>query len=428
MVPRAHRSNAVVTPARDPASCIQMRRAAFALCLLIAAAAHAQTFALHGFGTARGVNASGPPSWLDGGFGRLSAGDGHTEALAVLQLGADWTPSPYFDLHASGVARRQATHAGRPAGIVDAYADVRAIRGRDTLQLRVGQFFLPSSRENKGELWTSPYMISFSALNTWIGEELRPVGADLEWRHETSSGMVLTAAATAFQNNDSLGALLGWRGWTIGNRLSVYNEVLPLPPLATLPTFFSGQRSDGTKPFGRDLDGRTGYAARVRSALPERANVQVMHVDNRGDRALSHGVYAWATAFTLLSLEIGRTDDTVFAAEYADGRSGMGFRGGGWVQMDLHAGYALVSHRRARNRFSARFDHFGTRDRDHSAAETNSEDGHAWTAAWMFDVTPKMRAGAEITQVTGDRPAAAESGYAASMAGRAVTLELRYGF
>ena len=38
----------------------------------------------------------------------------------------------------------------------------------------------------------------------------------------------------AFRNNDSMGALLAWRGWSVGNRLSVYDEVLPLPPLTTL--------------------------------------------------------------------------------------------------------------------------------------------------------------------------------------------------
>ena len=33
--------------------------------------------------------------------------------------------------------------------------------------------------ENTGPLWTSPYTISSSAINTWLGEELRAGGVRL---------------------------------------------------------------------------------------------------------------------------------------------------------------------------------------------------------------------------------------------------------
>ena len=397
--------------------------------LLLALPLHAQTFDLTGFLTARGVNAGGPPSWLAGGFGRLGTGGDRNALFATAQAGIDWTPVPWFDVHVSGIARREPeSYGGDAVGIVEAYADLRAVLPNDTIQLRAGQFFLPTSRENRGALWTSPYTISFSALNTWIGEELRPIGADLEWRHVTGGGYVLTGAATAFQGNDSLGALLGWRGWTVGNRLSVYNEVLPLPPIVTLPTLFPSQRDDGTKPFGPDLDGRTGFAGRARFSAPERAMIQVAWVDNRGDRALSRGEYAWATEFTILSAEVGHPDRTIVAAEYAIGESGMGFRGTPWVQMDLHAGYLLVSHKRGRNRISGRFDAFGTSDRDGSRAETNEESGRSWTFAWLYDVTPKLRGGVEFTQITGDRVPARESGFDPSTDARSLTVELRYAF
>ena len=96
-----------------------------------------------------------------------------------------------------------------------------------------------------------------------------------------------------------MGALLAWRGWAIGNRLSTYSEVLPLPPLSSLETSFPLQRKDGTKPFGTDLDGRTGYSARVRYSDPQPANVIYTYLDNRGDRELHRGEYAWATKFHL---------------------------------------------------------------------------------------------------------------------------------
>ena len=39
--------------------------------------------------------------------------------------------------------------------------------------------FLPTSRENVDPLWQSPYTLTLSSLNTWIGEEVRLAGLDV---------------------------------------------------------------------------------------------------------------------------------------------------------------------------------------------------------------------------------------------------------
>jgi hypothetical protein len=71
---------------------------------------------------------------------------------------------------------------------------------------------------------------------------------------------------------------------------------------------------------------------------------------------------------------------------------------------------------------------FSADDLDRSAAEDNHESGRSWTLTWMFDVTPKLRAAAEFTQVTGDRNAAQQYGFDPSTTGRSVTLEARWRF
>jgi len=366
----------------------------------------------HGYVAARGVNATGPASWLEGGGGRLEAGGDRDDVSGVAQLGFDWNPSQTFTLHLSGAARREL--GDEQLGLIEAYAEARF----GEVQLRAGQFFLPTSRENKDALWASPYSINFSALNTWIAQEVRPVGVDLAWRHETQRGHAVTAGLTAFQGNDTMGALLGWRGWTVGNRLSTFGEVLPLPPLGP---FFVDQRDDGTKPFGRDLDGRTGYAARVRYAIPQWGNIQYAYVDNRGDRELHRGEYAWATDFHLVSGEIGDPDRVIVAAEFMRGSTGMGFAPA-FVQGDFYAAYALVSGKRGRNRWTGRFDFFGVDEQDFSLGGPTDESGRSWTLTWLFDVTQALRAGAELTQVTGNNFAGEDTN------GRSVTLELRYTF
>lgn len=401
-----------------------------ALIALAAVSASGETFSLRGFANGRGTYATGHPSWIEGGFGHLDVGglgprEGRGSALASAQLAVEWSPAGWLTLHVHGLARAEPSRfAGSRAGLVSAFVQGHFERGAHEWQLRAGQFFLPTSRENVGDLWSSPYALSFSALNTWIGEEFRPLGVDAQWRVLASS-MVVTTGLTAFRSNDSMGALLGWRGWSIGDRVSVYNEVLPLPPLTSLRTLFGDQRDDGSKPFGPDLDGRAGFAGRVRLTWPERATIQFTRVDNRGDRRLYRGEYAWQTRFHLISGEIGRQDSTIAAAEYMSGSTGMGFPPV-FVDLDFYAAYVLLSHKSGRQRFTFRYDVFQTEERDFSIAERNDEHGRAWTLTWLIHVTSRIRGGIEFTQLTGNRAAIGEMALDPSIDGRSITAEVRY--
>jgi hypothetical protein len=394
--------------------------------LFAVTAARAQSsFTINGFLTAREAYVTGQRSWIAGGFGRLGAGadgvDGHAyRGNAVAQLGADWRPTSWLTAHAQLLGRAEPSGSrGRRAGVVEAFVELH----NEHWRLRGGQFFLGTSRENVGPLWTSPYMQTFSALNTWIGEEYRPVGVDLQW----SPNFYGSLGATAFRNNDTMGALLAWRGWSVGNRLSVYDEVLPLPPLVSLKSGFADQRN-GTIPFERDLDGRTGYAVRGRLQLPERAMLQVAHIDNNGDRREYRDEYAWRTRFNVVSAEAGSSSPVTVLAEYTWGKTGMGARPI-FVDADFYAGYLLASVKRGPARWSFRFDRFGTSDRDRAPlAETNTEHGRAWAFSWLREVTPKVRVSAEFVQITGDRPAAQESGFDPNLDARSLTVELRYSF
>lgn len=374
---------------------------------------------VHGFLSLRGVNATGPQTWLDGGWGRLVAGADETTLLANAHVGVDWTPAQWLELHVS--ANGWSGPGDDHGRLVEAHVTARRELGLDHVQLRAGQFFLPTSRENKDELWASPYTIAFSALNSWIGEEVRPIGVDLEYRHVLQSGGAITGGATAFQGNDTMGTLLAWRGWSVGDRIVAYGEVMPLPPLESLDRFFTLQKM-GTTPFTKDLDGRTGYAARLRWSAPEHANVQYTFVDNRGDRALYEDEYAWATRYHQLGGEVGDRDRTIAAAEYLTGTTAMGGRFIGFVESDFYAAYVLVSHKRNRNRWSARYEIFKTSEEDFSPAEWNEENGRAWTFTWMYDLREDTRLAAEFTQVVGDHPGWPDPD------ARSVTVEARYRF
>jgi hypothetical protein len=416
----------------QPTSRIDVRRAA-ALLLFLAGNAFGDSFDFRALATVRAGSATGPASWMEGEWGRFDY-SGET-ATASVDASIDWNPVEWFGAHVHGVARAEpSSYRGdaEPFGLVQGFLELRNTSEKNRLQLRAGQFFLPTSRENKDLFWTSPYSISYSALNSWMGQEVRPVGVDLEYRYTNASFNSFTVGATAFQNNDTMGTLLAWRGWSVGSRLPVYDELVPLPPLWSLPVFIPAQNREGTTPFRNDLDGITGWAARARFTHTDRALLQVTYLDNRGDHLLYGDEYSWKTDFIHAALEIGQTESTVFAAEAVSGYTAMGplltFTGNRAVVVEFLSAYGLLSHKTGRNRFTGRMDWFELVDEDGSRGENSTEDGLSWTLAWLFDLTPHIRTALEFTQVTGDSTLAAESGFDPSTDARRVLLEVRYLF
>ena len=101
--------------------------------LALTAPAFAQSaFQLHGFLSAREIYTSGQPGWLQGGFGRFDTGASDVNehrmvTLGVAQIGAEWAPTSWLDLHAHGVARRdQSGSGGKRAGLVEASVDLHS--------------------------------------------------------------------------------------------------------------------------------------------------------------------------------------------------------------------------------------------------------------------------------------------------------------
>ena len=134
-------------------------------------------------------------------------------------------------------------------------------------QARVGAFYPPVSLENSGPAWTSPYTLSFSAIDSWLGEEMRTVGAEVQLAdmgafRGSANDFSLTAAV--FRFNDPAGALLSWRGWALHDRQTGLFEQLPLAPLPVLlpgGEYYPVQ-AQYDEPFV-ELDGRNGwYGAR----------------------------------------------------------------------------------------------------------------------------------------------------------------------
>jgi hypothetical protein len=379
---------------------------------MIAASTFAQSsFRPYGFLTLRETYVKAQPSWATGGWGRFDVGaatadDHRTVNVDVLQLGIDWTPSSWFLLHSDGLARReQSGTVGRRAGLVQAYAELHT----EKLRLRAGAFWLSTSLENVDPLWNSRYTISYSALNSWIAQEVRPIGADLQF----SPNFYLTMGATAFRGNDTMGSALSSRGWTIGNRISLYDEVIAVAP-----------SPDSTRPIGPDIDKRIGDSERIRVQLPERALLQFTRIDNRSELLIRPAPETpWRTKFNVVGAELGPAGPTTLAAEWAYGSTQLGFPGGTF-KMDFDTVYLLLSQKRGTSRWTARVERFTTHNHKRPPGDVNRERGSAITVSYLNESSTSFRSGLEYVYVKGDRLAAPDP----RTGGSTVTLELRYRF
>ena len=358
-------------------------RYAFVLALTLAAAAHAQpTIDLTGYVAARGVNATGPSSWLEGGFGRLEARGDRDNFTALAHLGVDWHPTHWLDLHASGVARRDPSgFGGDDAGLVEAYADVRKEFSFDELRLRGGFFFLPTSKENRDDNWASPYTIHFSALNTWIGEEVRPVALEATLATDLGNHK-LRATAAMMAANDTSGTLLTFRGWALHDTTTLAFRRQPLPPL-------DADLKDIQAPFTHPLldlhqgfAHTPGYYAKLSWQPPIPIRLELFRYDNRANPELvnSDMEWGWRTRFSDLGFVADLGSGTEVKAQALRGTTQMGYPVGGrrWVDNRFRSAFVLATHRAGRFGFAGRIEAFDTRNRGSLADDEYDESG--WSA------------------------------------------------
>ncbi len=159
------------------------------------------------------------------------------------------------------------------------------------------------------------------------------------------------------------------------------------------------------------------------------AEIRFAHLDNRGDRRLHAGQYAWDTSFTTAGLELRLGPSWRLLVEGAAGKTGMGPRvpGGARVDLRFRTGYLLLSWARGKWRLSTRVDGFRNRDLD-GTAEPDQESGWAWTAAVFLQPVRSLRIGAEYLDLRSQRPAAAYSAADPDTDARRGVLEIRLTF
>jgi hypothetical protein len=306
------------------------------------------------------------------GFATLGAGTSAAGALdrpdpvARLQIGADWTSTSPLSAHVHLVARTDSLGARRGrVGVAEAYLEAN-LHAAGRVRLRAGSFFLPTSFENVDALWENPYAIASSALNTWWGEELRPVGLDAAYY---ARGLAL--GATVFRGNETLGALPPVRGWAIGDRWTLLGEELPVDDAV-----FTSVSAEN--------DGRLGWSARL-GWIGARLALQYTYLDNRADGLLYGDLRNWGTRSQVVGIGYAAGAWTV-AAENGWGPTFIAVPGRRIVS-DIRAGYLLVSRRLGSHRGTVRIESW----------DDGEESDTALTLAYAVVPLRAWRASVEIT-------------------------------
>ncbi len=334
-------------------------------------------FELHGYADYRVVAPPTERSWVNGGLGKTRFGGGGVDGrfgAAGLVGNAQLTP----DLTA--FANVQVTSSdSAEVDLAEAYLRYRPVSiSRWRYAVKAGEFFPPVSIENQGIGWTSPWTLTPSAINSWVGEELRAFGSEgsIEWRGDDDT---IEGGLAVYAANDPAGTILMDRGWSFGDLTNGIGSQVRMPDALA-------RRLGDPTPYRYDpfleIDNRAGYYADLTWRSREWGRLTVMRYDNDADpRAEApNGVYAWRTQFWSLG---GQTqfDRLELLGQVMSGSTQIAASDTFNRVVDFQAGYLMAAMTLGEWQPAIRADLFATQDLSGQGLAKYSEHGNALTLA-----------------------------------------------
>lgn len=263
------------------------------------------------------------------------------------------------------------------------------------LRARIGYFYPQLSLENTDTAWTSPYSSTFSAINSWVAEEIRARGGEFSIGrpgHFFQSSQSWTAFIGAFQGNDPAGTILAWRGFALHNLQTGLGERVDFANYLSLQTGPLALQNPWVEPT-RELDHRTGYYVGVHWQYEQQTRIRAYHYDNNGDPLVfSHQQYGWRTRFNSIAMQHFINDNWQFVAQWLDGNTLMG---PGAVDADFTAWFLLAHWQRGAISATVRYDDFKVVDKDTTPNDNNNGNGQAILLALSYSLNDQLNVGVE---------------------------------
>jgi len=364
--------------------------------------------------------AKGEPSWFDDYLGKARYGGNHygdaNLKLRLPEVSVLATADISWDTKAF-VHVKYDPEQNKPIDLVEAYLTYTPVpKSAFSYAFKAGLYFPHISRENIGVAWTSPFTITPSAINSWVGEEIRALGLEAKGSY-ISNQHRFDITAGMFGFNDAAGTLLAFRGWGLGDaKVGAFSRL----PLSSLPSIGS-ESSFLAQPLWvhpiREIDGRVGYYAALDYSFSDVFKTGAFYYDNRGDpEKIVELQYSWDTRFWNFYAESDFGDGLKLIAQYMTGMTEMGNLYGAKqrrrVYVGYDAGYVLATKKIDKYRLSARYDWFGVDDKSFVALDNNNENGTAFTAAIAVKVSKKTSLITEYLRIKSDRPSRLGIGFA----------------
>ena len=280
-----------------------------------------------------------------------------------------------------------------PLDLTEAYAELRPFpSGPWRSRARSSALsYAPISLENWLVGWRSPYTLSYSAINTWIGEELRTIGAeyDLDWLgRQRGYPWQLGLTGSLYGWNDPAGSLVASRGWALNDRQSTLFGRIGEPGVGPI---------HGVREFYGNFGGSAGYYLGANASYRGALTLVALHYDNLADpRAYLSALhdYAWHTWFNSAGLRWNPTEPWTVITQWLAGHTCVG------TQPDcfqFSSAFLLASWQRGPDRVSARYDDFQMHSYEGTFANQNR--GHAWTLAYQRDLNKHLSVAVEELRV-----------------------------
>ncbi|HEY5710602.1 MAG TPA: hypothetical protein VIT38_01805 [Allosphingosinicella sp.] len=373
------------------------------------------------------VLTNGERSWADGGFGksRFGGGGDDVDAHAVPATAEIVWHGPLAWNFGGTIAIAAQDDQDQPVDLIEGFVTWRPLpNGETRFSARAGMFWPPVSLEHEGQEWRVADMITPSAINSWIGEEVKVAGVEGSVSHPLAGGRV-TGTLGLFGFNDTSGTLLAFRGWALHDQKTGAFSRQALPPLNA---FMATVQPQWTTPT-LEVDHRIGFYGRVAWQMAAPVMLEVVYYNNRGDPEAFTPMnqWGWDTRFWNVGARIDLGPHTRILAQALTGTTEMGYveNGGIWVDTRYRSAYLRLTQEVGRVALSGRADLFDTRQRGSALTAEDDEEGWALTGALDWRLSGQADLILEYMHLDSQRAARARIGLDADQAQNVVQAAMR---
>jgi len=327
------------------------------------------------------LDSDGRNSYMDGGFGKLRF-DARDDAVQLARARLAWRGNVLGNWHASVDLSAWSLNDHNAIDITEGWLEWRPVPTSPwKSNLKIGAFYAPISLEHRAPGWSNPYTISSSALNTWVGEELRTIGVGYELDHlgiADGGRFDYGVNAAVFGWNDPAGVVIALRGFSLNDRQT--------PLFGRIGTYTFGRREQ--RVIFSEIDGRAGFHVGGYLKSDTGLELRALRYDNRGDPAAekeSIEDYAWDTRFNTLGLRYDGPGGLALIAQWMEGLTDV--MPGASNSWRFETWFALAARQFGAHRLAVRYDDFSTRQRRSGfPGPLGVDTGTAVTLGWTWSL------------------------------------------